>query len=242
MIISYAHNFIFIKTRKTAGSSMEIALSSHAGSDDVVTPLGFDQDSQRYQMYPGLLPQNFSSDKSLEKAFGEAIESGNQRQMRKIFREQMRSSDLLGARRHGSATLAREIAGDQFWNSAFKFTVERHPYEKAVSFAWFRAERNGDFEQALKEILEIGVYRNFDLYTIDGKKAVDYIIRYEQFDKDVPQVEEMIGGLPILSRLARANAHQRKDRRSAREILTAEQKTQIQETCREEFELLGYER
>ncbi len=242
MIISYAHNFIFIKTRKTAGSSMEIALSSHAGPDDVVTPLGFDQDTQRYELYPGLVPRNFSSDKSLEHAFVEALKGGKKHRMRAVLKEHLKSAGLLSAKRHGGAELAKRVAGDEFWNSAFKFTTERHPYEKAVSFAWFRAERTGDFAQALDEILRLRNYRNYDLYTIDGKVAVDFVIRYEQMDKDVPQVEKAIGGLPILPRLPRANAHQRKDRRPAREVLTAEQKAQVQEVCREEFELLGYER
>lgn len=35
MIISHAHRFIFIKTEKTAGTSLEIALSRYCGSDDI---------------------------------------------------------------------------------------------------------------------------------------------------------------------------------------------------------------
>jgi len=103
-------------------------------------------------------------------------------------------------------------------NRAFKFTIERHPYEKVVSLAWFRAAPKGDFSQALDEVLKIGYYRNFDLYTIDGKLAVDFIIRYEKMDEDVPKVEKAIGGLPILDRLPRANSDQRKDRRAARDV------------------------
>jgi len=38
MIISYRHNFIFMKTRKTAGSSIQKALSTICGPDDIITP------------------------------------------------------------------------------------------------------------------------------------------------------------------------------------------------------------
>ena len=37
MIISHRHQFIFFKTRKTAGTSIEMALAAHCGQDDVVT-------------------------------------------------------------------------------------------------------------------------------------------------------------------------------------------------------------
>jgi hypothetical protein len=39
MIISHKHKFVFIKTMKTAGTSIEIYLSAHCGDDDVVTPI-----------------------------------------------------------------------------------------------------------------------------------------------------------------------------------------------------------
>ncbi|MEM9053818.1 MAG: hypothetical protein AAGB16_00710 [Pseudomonadota bacterium] len=38
-IVSYAHNFIFLKTVKTAGTSLEVHFSKLCGEQDVVTPL-----------------------------------------------------------------------------------------------------------------------------------------------------------------------------------------------------------
>ena len=38
MIISYKYKFIFMKTRKTAGSSIQKALSTICGPDDIITP------------------------------------------------------------------------------------------------------------------------------------------------------------------------------------------------------------
>jgi len=39
MIISHTHKFIFIKSEKTAGTSIEAALSRYCSGDDVVTPI-----------------------------------------------------------------------------------------------------------------------------------------------------------------------------------------------------------
>jgi hypothetical protein len=39
MILSHKYRFIFVKTLKTAGTSIEVFLSQHCGPDDVVTPI-----------------------------------------------------------------------------------------------------------------------------------------------------------------------------------------------------------
>ena len=40
MIISHSHKFIFLKPRKVAGTSVEVALAQHCGEDDIITPIG----------------------------------------------------------------------------------------------------------------------------------------------------------------------------------------------------------
>lgn len=241
MIISYLHNFIFIKTRKTAGSSMEVALATHAGPDDIVTPLGLKEEIERIRLYPDSHPRNFSENKESEKAFIEALRNGDKRGMGAAFWGEDRKKRNLSVQRHGGAKSARKLVGEDFWNSAFKFTIERHPYEKAVSLAWF-ARGKREFSDALEDVLTKDLYRNFELYSERGKSVVDFIIRYENLAEDVQRAEQGLGGLPILSRLPKANAAKRRDRRPASEVLTDKQKAIVYETCREEFDLMGYER
>ena len=38
-IISYRHKFIFVKTVKTAGTSIEVHLAAKCGPKDIVTPI-----------------------------------------------------------------------------------------------------------------------------------------------------------------------------------------------------------
>ena len=43
MIVSHSRKFIFLKTRKTAGTSLEIALSKYCGPEDILAPINFDE-------------------------------------------------------------------------------------------------------------------------------------------------------------------------------------------------------
>jgi hypothetical protein len=47
MIVSHRHRFIFLKTRKTAGTSVETWLSQHCGEEDIVTPFGVEEPGHR---------------------------------------------------------------------------------------------------------------------------------------------------------------------------------------------------
>ena len=51
MILSKVHNFIFLKTTKTAGTSFEIALSKYVGPEDVVTPISEEDEATRCTLF-----------------------------------------------------------------------------------------------------------------------------------------------------------------------------------------------
>ena len=74
MIISHSRNFIFIKTRKVSGTSMEISLSQVCGGDDVVTPISYEDELVRLEL-GGCLPQNYGDRK--EERFRELIRTRN---------------------------------------------------------------------------------------------------------------------------------------------------------------------
>ena len=237
MIASHLHNFIFIKTRKTAGSSMETALAGLCGPDDIVTPFGPREEIKRYKTDPNAYPRNFCSDKEGEKRYLQALASGKRKVITATLKELLEKATF---QRHGGVRSARDAVDRKLWKKAYKFSIERHPYEKAVSLAWF-AKGSREFSVALDEVLKGDGYRNFRLYAPGGKPAVDFIIRYEHLAEDIGKVEQALGGLQILSRLPRVNASTRKDKTPAREILNDEQKKIIRKLCRKEFALFDYE-
>jgi predicted chitinase len=59
MIISHKYKFIFIKTRKTAGTTIEYNLSKYLGNDDIIAP----SDQANY------LAQNYIQKTSLSRFF-----------------------------------------------------------------------------------------------------------------------------------------------------------------------------
>ena len=57
MIVSHRHKFIFLKTRKTAGTSIEIGLSKYCGAGDIISRILDHGEAIRQQLgYLG--PQN----------------------------------------------------------------------------------------------------------------------------------------------------------------------------------------
>ena len=58
MIVSHARKFIFVKTRKTSVTSMEVSLSHVCGPEDIITPISFEDELVRLDM-GATLPQNY---------------------------------------------------------------------------------------------------------------------------------------------------------------------------------------
>ncbi len=119
MIISHRYKFIFIKTHKTAGSSMEVALAPLCGPEDVVTPMESNADTE--------LPRNFHEDSLIGRCYA------NSRLFRKCVK---RHSPILGTwyYEHMPAWRVRQQIGEDVWNSYYKFCFERNPWDKVVSY------------------------------------------------------------------------------------------------------------
>ncbi len=161
MIVSHRHRFIFLKTRKTAGTSVEIALSTVCGPDDIVTPIA-DEDEELRRAIGGVGPQNYQSPP--------------------LDRE---------ATNHMPARRARQILPRDVWRGYFKFSIERNPWDAVVSlYYWVYKDRDPvPFEEFMRQPRIVRLAElNARNYRIGGKIVVDRVLRQESLESDLREV------------------------------------------------------
>lgn len=232
MILSHTKKFIFIKTRKVSGTSMEISLSQFCGGDDIITPISYEDELVRLDL-GGVLPQNYGDPK--------------EEQFRQLIRE--RRGDNPKTRHKGKfynhipAVEVRDFTGQALWDEYFTFSMERHPYDKVISHVYFHARRkeNWDFEKELKRILKKGYYVSYPVYSEGTQPIVDFIVNYENLQEDLAKLSGKLG-FDVAEHYPKTKHTYRPDRRPGREVLSDEAKDIIYENCKVEFDALGFER
>ncbi len=227
MIISHKYKFIFIKTVKTAGTSIEVFLSPHCGDDDVLTPI-----------YPNVAPHVARNYKGVFNPFPQLL-SGRGRRAGRIFKELLQRRRFYG---HMSAHVIRDRVPSQIWNDYFKFCVERNPWDKTLSNYHMRNYRSGG-KLTLEQYFSKGrSCRNFKRYTDNkGRLLVDRVVKYENLADGLGEIFADLG-IPFDGSLGtRAKSEYRSDRRPYREVLSDAQMEIIAKDYVQEIRMHGYE-
>lgn len=239
MIVCHSHRFIFIKTRKTAGSSAEIALSRACGEEDTVTPLSAERGEEELRRAEG--------------GFGPA----NHRKPIGAHRglKEWRRLLLRGQRAaygpHLTAPEVRDLFGAKVWENYLKVSVERNPWDRALSRYWWQRERweeqgRTDFPPLSDYLAWLERYKphwlsNWGHYTIGDEVAVDRMLFYEDLESGLIVLGEELG-LGDLFRLPekRAKGGFRRDHRAYGEVLSDDDRERIERLCRREIAAFGY--
>jgi len=173
VIISHERRFIFLKTRKTAGSSIESLLRDHLGPDDTICSLqGYRNDTGRWNPLP------------------EIRRAPSGPELRLTLNQWRKGKRYYP---HMPAWRVRERAGRDVWDSYFTFCFERDPWDKLVSFYWWRTHHLDDppdFDTFVRTTPGLSAW---DQYTIDGQIAVDFVGRYEHLEEDLALVLDRVG-------------------------------------------------
>lgn len=237
MILSRGYRFIFLKTAKSAGTSLEIALSRFLSDGDIITPISAEDERIRQSLgYRG--PQNYRV------APGRR---GCRALLRRLvpfgcadFYNHMPGCEVRRLLRGDNA----KPGSDQLWNSCFKFCVERNPFDRVISLYYWccRTEPRmplSDFLQSPQ--IDLLTRHGIDVYTdADGKLLVDQVLRYETLEDDLTLLCQRLG-LPEPLNLPRAKSGHRTDRRHYSELLTERDRTMIEDRFHRELKLWDYQ-
>ncbi|MYL26182.1 MULTISPECIES: sulfotransferase family 2 domain-containing protein [Halomonadaceae] len=233
MIISHKHQFIFLKTTKTAGTSIELALSRFCGPNDIITPLSSEEEKIR-QKIGGTPPQNYRPT------------SRFQYTGRDWWKLLSRGKPPRRYREHMPARKIRRHVRHETWNQYFKFCVARNPWDRVISQYYWR-QRNLRQEEmpSIMEFLDSKhtqslLRKGFGLYTLKGQVAVDKICRYESLEEDLEEVRQHLG-LPEPLELPKAKSGVRKDKRHYSDVLSEAEKDRIADLFKDEIKLMGYQ-
>ena len=230
MIISHEHKFIFLKSKKTAGTAVEAALSQLCGPDDVITPYREESEQDR----KGLAPQNYRIDHPLKP---------KRPLLRRLLgRPERYYHASVGYYEHMPAWRVRGYVGEEVWGSYFKFAFDRNPWDRQVSWYLYKTKtkrRRPTFERFMQS--KGAFVDNFTIYTIDAEPAVDFIGRYENLEADLNRALAQAGvGRRI--EVPRTNVTRNRDAELGyRSYFTAETRALVGAWYAPEIALLGYE-
>lgn len=248
-----AKNMLFLKPRKVAGTSFEIALSVSAGTADIITPISLEDELIRIDQ-KGQLPVNWSRQPDLEATYVSLVQqiyrlrrSGIVSEELKFKRQQLK--DLLHIEEHRlyyNHIVPDDVKlnfGEARFDKAFKVTITRHPYEQLISQAYWlhqgKRRRNLPIAQIIDELLAEPA-PNTPYYFSNGKKLCDLYMKMESFQTDVVDLENNLG-VKIWQYMPMTKKSSSGARPKAKDILTQQQKIKVQERSKLEFEHFDYD-
>jgi hypothetical protein len=233
VIVSHRHRYIFLKTKKTGGTSLEAALLPHCGPKDLVAAsIDFDPVDR-----PFLRTVNP----------GPRAMRGSQRFKRIVGRTPLVPAWRLSM--HASARHVRAVVGEDVWGSYRKITIERNPWDRMISL-WKWRSRLGPmgFDEFLDSLENDepnhrafgheSKWSNWPIYTIDDRVVADDVIEHARLNADAAALLADMGipadPLPAMKAGYRSAGDRVSD-------LTAEQVERIARLHRREIALFGYE-
>lgn len=172
MIFLKKENLLFLKARKVAGTSFEIAMSRYAKTDDIITPVSHDDEKIRKDL-GFYCCQNYMDQNGTP-----------------IFNN------------HISASEAKKKLGYPIWDEVEKCAIVRNPFDVYISLFYYHNGAAADISKLTDWYIDgkgssyLGV--NHKQYFIKGKMIIDRFIRYENFEEDILKLERSVPSLKDL--------------------------------------------
>lgn len=224
MIISHTHRFIFIKSLKTAGTSIEAALSQYCSGDDVVTELGdyrFNRDANGNWIHHAMNASGFEQHDDAMTIKRKVSES--------VWNDYLRFSIT---RNPWDRTVSLF-----FWERKRKPETKKAP--GLLQRLGFGPDEQAQLRKEFRDFILSGLWENNDrFYFENGELCVDLVLRYETIQEDFERLSHRLGLPP--TRLPMLKAGIRKDKAHYSTLYDDETRRLVADRHRLDIEHFGY--
>lgn len=120
-----------------------------------------------------------------------------------------------GFKNHLKAARIRTLVDPKVWDNYFKFTIERNPFDKMVS--WYFWNRKQGYEDNFKQFVldckeeKMKFVPGFGMYALEGKPIIDFIGKYENLEEDLKFVCNKLN-LPFGEKIPKIHTDIRKNK------------------------------
>jgi len=206
MIFSKKHKFLFLKGRKVAGTSFEVALSKICGAEDIITPIT--PIDERHRIDLGCRhAQNFGADPEKLKAYIDAVKTASPDQ---IFRLKKPKGSFEN---HCTFDQAWDLIGEAL-NGHRVIAIARNPYQKILSALNHLAVFN-DYKKSgqsmhasrhqlqeklalfLVKLIKKSYSKNISLYSLSRHVNIPLKVEYLKFEDLQAELNRFLVSLKI---------------------------------------------
>ncbi|MEO1198478.1 MAG: sulfotransferase family 2 domain-containing protein [Pseudomonadota bacterium] len=190
MILSHAHQFIFLKTIKTAGTSFEMALSKFCNKTDIITSIDVDNEQRRSHL-------GFQTAQNYRVPLGDLLLRPSMVNLMSLLRGRWPKA----FHQHMTGEEVKNRLPPDIWNSYRRISIVRNPFDRIISHYYFERKNQSDFP-TFPDWLTANTHelrRNEAILWSGRTLCATHILRYENLLEDTLTLERDIPGLAGLS-------------------------------------------
>jgi Sulfotransferase family len=219
MLVSHRSKFIYTKTVKTAGTSVELYFEPFC-----VDGAATDANAATHRHHEAVSAAGIVG-----------------------FRGPNRPSTSIWWN-HMPAANVKQRLGDSIWNSYFKFCVVRNPFDKVISLFYFQRKTGRiqvdpsapDREQFARWLSSRRLPVDRNKFVIDGEFCLDDVIKYERLNQDMERICQRVGVPWIPSAFAKVKSGIRPAAATIANMYTRESAEAVRSRFAFEFHYFGY--